>query len=37
VLERNIVIEKYFSCIVVKSPFVKTHCPIEKLVPERAA
>jgi DNA-binding Lrp family transcriptional regulator len=36
-LERNIGIEKYFSYIVIKSPFVKTHCPIEKLFPERAA
>ena len=35
-LERNIGIEKYFSYIVIKSPFVKTHCPIEKLFPERA-
>ncbi|SOY66668.1 LLeucine-responsive regulatory protein Lrp [Cupriavidus taiwanensis] len=30
-LERNIGIEKYFSFIVIKSPFVKTHYPIEKL------
>ena len=36
-LERNIGIEKYFSYIVIKSPFVKTHCAIEKLFPERAA
>jgi len=36
-LERNIGIEKYFSYIVIKSPFVKTHCPIERLFPERAA
>ena len=35
-LERNIGIEKYFSYIVIKSPFVKTHCPIERLFPERA-
>jgi sugar lactone lactonase YvrE len=28
---------KYFSYIVIKSPFVKTHCPIERLFPERAA
>src|SRR4029079_1130366 len=27
-LERNIGIEKYFSYIVIKSPFVKTHCAI---------
>jgi DNA-binding Lrp family transcriptional regulator len=33
-LERNIGIEKYFSYIVIKSPFIKTHCPIEKLFPE---
>ena len=31
-LERNIGIEKYFSYIVIKSPFIKTFCPIEKLV-----
>jgi DNA-binding Lrp family transcriptional regulator len=31
-LERNIGIEKYMSCIVVKSPFVKHHYPIERLV-----
>ena len=36
VLERSVSIEKYFSYIVIKSPFVKTHCPIEKLFPERA-
>jgi DNA-binding Lrp family transcriptional regulator len=35
-LERNIRIEKYFSYILIKSPFVKTQCPIEKLFPERA-
>ena len=35
-LERNIGIEKYFSYIVIKSPFIKTHCPIERLFPERA-
>ena len=29
-LERNIGIEKYFSYIVIKSPFVKTHYPIER-------
>ena len=27
-------IEKYFSYIVIKSPFVKTHYPIERLFPE---
>ena len=31
VLERSVSIEKYFSYIVIKSPFVKTHYPIEKL------
>ena len=36
-LERNIGIEKYFSYIVIKSPFVRTHCPIDKLFPERVA
>lgn len=30
-LEREIGIEKYFSFIVIKSPFVKTHYPIERL------
>jgi DNA-binding Lrp family transcriptional regulator len=30
-LERNIGIEKYFSFIVIKSPFIKAHLPIEKL------
>lgn len=30
-LERNIGIEKYFSYIVIKSPFVKSHYPIERL------
>jgi len=33
-LERNIGIEKYFSYIVIKSPFVKTYYPIERLFPE---
>ncbi len=33
-LERNIGIEKYFSYIVIKSPFVKSHFPIERLFPE---
>ena len=36
-LDRNIGIEKYFSYIVIKSPFVKTHCAIEKPFPERVA
>lgn len=30
-LERNIGIEKYFSYIVIKTSFVKTHYPIERL------
>ena len=34
-LERNIGIAKYFSYIVIKSPFIKTYCPIEKLFPEQ--
>jgi len=33
-LERNIGIEKYFSFIVIKSPFIKTHYPIEGLFPQ---
>ena len=32
-LERNIGIEKYFSYIVIKSPFIKNHYPIEGLFP----
>jgi DNA-binding Lrp family transcriptional regulator len=32
-LERNIGIEKYFSYIVIKSPFVKDDLPIERLFP----
>lgn len=32
-LERNIGIEKYFSYIVIKSPFIKRHYPIERLFP----
>lgn len=31
VLEQNVNIEKYFSYIVIKSPFIKHHYPIEKL------
>lgn len=31
VLERSVSIEKYFSYIVIKSPFIKSHYPIEKL------
>lgn len=31
VLEKNVNIEKYFSYIVIKSPFIKHHYPIEKL------
>jgi DNA-binding Lrp family transcriptional regulator len=34
-LERNVGIAKYFSYIVIKSPFIKTYCPIEKLFPEQ--
>jgi len=34
-LDANVGIEKYFSYIVIKSPFIKTHCPIEKLFPEQ--
>jgi len=32
-LERDIGIEKYFSFIVIKSPFIKTHYPIDRLFP----
>jgi len=32
-LERGIGIEKYFSYIVIKSPFVKSHYPIDRLFP----
>lgn len=35
-LEQNIGIEKYFSFIVIKSPFIKTHYPIERLFPSNA-
>lgn len=31
-LERNIGIEKYFSYIVIKSPFIKPHYPIERMI-----
>lgn len=34
-LERDIGIAKYFSYIVIKSPFIKTHCPVERLFPLR--
>lgn len=34
-LERNIGIDKYFSYIVIKSPFIKTHYPIERLFPHQ--
>jgi DNA-binding Lrp family transcriptional regulator len=34
-LERNIGIENCFSPIVIKSPFIKTHCAIDRLFPER--
>lgn len=33
-LDRDIGIEKYFSYIVIKSPFVKTYYPIERLFPQ---
>jgi DNA-binding Lrp family transcriptional regulator len=32
-LERNIGIDKYFSYIVIKSPFIKNHFPVERLFP----
>jgi DNA-binding Lrp family transcriptional regulator len=35
-LEGGLGIEKYFSYIVIKSPFVKTHYPMQKLFGERA-
>jgi DNA-binding Lrp family transcriptional regulator len=35
-LECNIGIEKYFSYIVIKSPFIKTHYPIQRLFGESA-
>ncbi|HEY0651219.1 Lrp/AsnC family transcriptional regulator [Phenylobacterium sp.] len=35
-LESNIGIEKYFSYIVIKSPFIKTHYPIQGLFGEKA-
>jgi DNA-binding Lrp family transcriptional regulator len=35
VLERSVNVEKYFSYIVIKSPFVKSHYPIEKLFAPR--
>jgi DNA-binding Lrp family transcriptional regulator len=34
-LERNIGIEKYFSYIVIKSPFIKDHLPIDRLFPPK--
>ena len=34
-LESNLGITKYFSYIVIKSPFIKTHCPIERLFPHQ--
>ena len=34
-LESNLGIEKYFSYIVIKSPFVKTYYPMQKLFGER--
>lgn len=35
-LVRNIGIEKYFSYIVIKSPFIKHHYPIERLFPAQS-
>lgn len=35
-LESNIGIEKYFSYIVIKSPFIKNHYPIQRLFGEKA-
>lgn len=35
-LESNIGIEKYFSYIVIKSPFIKTHYPIQGLFGEKS-
>src|SRR5260221_5186550 len=32
-LERDVGIEKYFSYIVIKSPFIKNHFPVERLFP----
>ncbi|AIO70843.1 asnC family protein [Burkholderia oklahomensis] len=34
-LERNIGIEKYFSYVIIKSPFVKRHYPLEALFADR--
>lgn len=34
-LEQNIGIEKYFSYVIIKSPFVKRHYPLESLFGER--
>ena len=36
-LEANIGIEKYFSYIVIKTPFIKSHYPIERLFPPSEA
>ena len=35
-LERNIGIEKYFSHVVIKSPFIRRHYPIERLMAQPA-
>ncbi|MBW8811816.1 MAG: Lrp/AsnC family transcriptional regulator [Caulobacterales bacterium] len=35
-LEGNLGIEKYFSYIVIKTPFIKTHYPIQKLFGDKA-
>ena len=36
ILERDIGVAKYFSYIVIKSPFIKTHYPIQGLFGEKA-
>jgi hypothetical protein len=33
-LKRDIGTEKYFSYVIIKSPFVKTHYPLEVLFPQ---
>ena len=35
-LERNIGIEEYFSHVVIKSPFIRPHYPIERLIAQPA-
>jgi DNA-binding Lrp family transcriptional regulator len=36
ILDRDIGVEKYFSYIVIKSPFVKHHFPLERLFFDRS-